>query len=193
MPARERKRPRPPRGCAPACRHQRVSPPGRPARPRGRRRRRPAISREQGRASLRLASLRALLSGHMREDADVIRRPKLPRFSPVARRSPPATPGPAIRTPQVSRICPPSTTWPRHSQVLAVPSSATWERRRRRHWIAWSSAVARSRWRGTSGRRRASRSRRSPSGSAARRRRSRRTSTTRLSVTKDPGAHDRPR
>ena len=77
---------RPPvgRGGSPPCRHQRVSPPVRPARPRGRRRRRPAISREQGRASLRLASLRALLRGHMREDADVIRRPKLPRFSPPA-------------------------------------------------------------------------------------------------------------
>ena len=69
-----------------ACRHQRVSPPGRSARPRGRRRRRPAISREQGRASLRLASLRALLRGHVREDADVVRRPKLPRFSPTAGR-----------------------------------------------------------------------------------------------------------
>ena len=65
-----------------AIRHQRVSPPGRPARSRGRRRRRPAISREQGRASLRSSSLRGLLRGHMREDADVIRRPKLPRFSP---------------------------------------------------------------------------------------------------------------
>ena len=53
------------------------------AHPRGRRRRRPAISREQGRASLRLALLRALLRGQVREDADVIRRPKLPRFSPV--------------------------------------------------------------------------------------------------------------
>ena len=69
------------RSSPPAPRHQRVSPPGRPARPRCRRRRRPAISREQGRASLRLALLRALLTGHMREDADVIRRPKLPRFS----------------------------------------------------------------------------------------------------------------
>ena len=66
-------------------RQQRVSPPGRPARPRGRRRRRPAISREQGRASLRLASLRALLRGHIREHADVLRRPKLPRFSPISR------------------------------------------------------------------------------------------------------------
>ena len=35
----------------PQFRHQRVSPPGRPARPRARRRRRPAISREQERAS----------------------------------------------------------------------------------------------------------------------------------------------
>ena len=75
-----------------ATRHQRVSPPGRPARPRCRRRRRPAISREQGRASLRVASLRALLSGHMREDADVILRPKLPRFSRVFPPGRPARP-----------------------------------------------------------------------------------------------------
>ena len=36
----------------------------------------------RGGQALRLASLRALLRGHMREDADVIRRPKLPWFSP---------------------------------------------------------------------------------------------------------------
>ena len=71
-------------GTVPRIRHRRVSPHGWCARPRGRRRRRPAISREQGRASLRLASLRALLRGHMREDCDVIRRLKLPRFSPIS-------------------------------------------------------------------------------------------------------------
>ena len=37
-------------------------------------------SPKQGRVSLRLASLRALLRAHTREDADVIGRPELPRF-----------------------------------------------------------------------------------------------------------------
>jgi hypothetical protein len=71
-------------GAGRANRHQRVSPPGRSARPRDRRRRRPAISREQERVSLRLASLGALLRGHMREDCDVIGRPELPWISPPA-------------------------------------------------------------------------------------------------------------
>ena len=48
----------------------------RPARRWDRRRRRPAISREQGGLSLRLASLRALHCGHTREHDDVIRGPE---------------------------------------------------------------------------------------------------------------------
>ena len=92
--------PEPARGTRPPCRHQRVSPPGRSARPRDRRRGRPAISREQGRVSLRLASLHALLPGNMREDSDVIGRLELPSISPPAgptvtsaRRSPTAVGG----------------------------------------------------------------------------------------------------
>jgi hypothetical protein len=76
-----------------------------------------------GEAQGRYAS--ALVCAHLREDADLMGRPELPWFSPVARRSPRAAPCPAIKRPQVSRICPPSTTRPRNGQVLAVPSSAT--------------------------------------------------------------------
>ena len=72
-------------GACPGSRHQRVSPPGRSARPRHGGRQRPASSREQGRVSLRLPSLRALLRDHRRVDAAVLARPELPRFSPKVR------------------------------------------------------------------------------------------------------------
>ena len=55
-------------------------------------------------------------------------------------------------------------------------------RRQARERIGSSSVAGRSHWRATTARTRASRSRRSPTGSVARRRRSRRTSTTRLAI-----------
>ena len=80
----------------PACRHQRVSPGGRSARPRGRRRRRPAISPKQGRVSLRMASSRALLRGQYEGRR---RRHTAAEASPVfaivdaLQSNPPKTPG----------------------------------------------------------------------------------------------------
>jgi len=67
-----------------------------------------------------------------------------------------------------------------------VPCQAWWI------WTASRSAVGRSRSRATTATRRASRSPRSPDGSVAHQPRSRRTCMTRLRLTKDPGAHDRP-
>jgi hypothetical protein len=69
-----------PRARSLAPRRQHVSARRRPARPRGRHRRRPPISGGRGGQAL-LASMRALLRAHRREDAVVKRRPsELPRF-----------------------------------------------------------------------------------------------------------------
>ena len=88
-------------------------------------------------------------------------------------------------------LCPTATLPARSLVRWSARTTPTWAiptgmptRRRSVGYDAWSSGVGRSRWRATIARPRASRLRRSPTGSGARRRRSRPTSTTHLTLTK---------